>query len=119
MDDEQTEDDPIVSPTDQRFGTAGDEGVVGHAGAIDGKAAFATERIIDGPLQGAAEGEDADDQFGQTDAQAIKAPGSVTEEAMEATPVTLVEIAAGKDHFGDVAVAMGQQPAGDHLDKGL
>jgi hypothetical protein len=50
----------------QGFGPAGDEGVVMHAGAIDGEPPFAAERIIHGPLQGAADGEDADDEFGQT-----------------------------------------------------
>ena len=53
-------DDPVVSPTDQRLGTAGDERVVVHAGAVEGEAAFATQGIIDGPEQGAAQGEDAD-----------------------------------------------------------
>ena len=52
VDDEQTEDDPIVSPTDQGFGAAGDQRVVVHAGPIEREAAFATQGIIDGPQQG-------------------------------------------------------------------
>jgi hypothetical protein len=119
VDDEQTEDDPIMSPTDQGFGAAADEGVVVHAGAIERKAAFATEGVINRPLQGAAEGEDADHPLGQAQRQAIQVPGGVTEEAMETTPVAVVEVAPGKDDFGDVAMAVGQQPAGDDLDKGL
>ena len=38
---------------------------------------------------------------------------------METGPVAVVEVAAGKDDLGDVAMAVGEQPAGDHLDEGL
>src|SRR6478736_7464657 len=38
VDDKQTQDDPIVSPTDQGFGATGDEGVVVHASAVEGQA---------------------------------------------------------------------------------
>ncbi len=41
---------PVVSPTDQRFGATGDEGVVMHAGAVEGQPAFATEGVIDRPV---------------------------------------------------------------------
>src|SRR6202034_3185629 len=34
MDDDQAEHDPVVSPTDQGLGSAGDERVVVHAGAV-------------------------------------------------------------------------------------
>ena len=119
VDDEQTQDDPIVSPTDQGFGAAGDEGVVVHAGAMKAEAAFATEGVIDGPHQGSAEGEDAQHPLGQAQGQDIGIPGGVAEEAMEAAPVTVVDVAAGKDDLGDVAMAVGQHPAGDHLNEGL
>ena len=51
--------------------------------------------------------------------QGVEVPGGVTEEAMEAAPVAVVEVAAGEDDLGDVAMAMGEEPAGDNLDKGL
>jgi hypothetical protein len=36
VDDDQAEDDPVVSPTDQGLGAAGDQWVVMHAGAVEG-----------------------------------------------------------------------------------
>jgi hypothetical protein len=43
----------------------------------------------------------------------------MTEETMETAPVAVVDIAAGKNDLGDVPMAVRQQPARDHLDKGL
>jgi hypothetical protein len=43
----------------------------------------------------------------------------VAEEAMEAAPVPVAEVAAGKDDLGEVAMAVGKQPAGYDLNEGL
>ena len=53
--DDQGQHDPVVSPTDQGFGATGDEGVVMHAGAVEGQPAFATEGVVDGPEEGGAQ----------------------------------------------------------------
>ena len=60
VDDEQAEDDPVVPPTDQGFGAAGDERVVVHAGAVEGQAAFAAEGVVDGPEERGTRREDGD-----------------------------------------------------------
>ena len=65
MDDEDAQNDPIMSPTDQRFGAAGDERIVVHAGPVEGKPAFATEGLIDSPKQLRSGGKDGSDEFGQ------------------------------------------------------
>src|SRR4029079_13040255 len=87
MDDDQAEHDPVVSPTDERLGTAGDQRVVMHAGAVEGQSALATEGVVDGPEGGGAGGEDRDDELGQGHGELVEVPGGVTEEEMEAGPV--------------------------------
>src|SRR3954449_2509102 len=64
VDDDQAENDPVVSPTDQRLGAAGDQRVVMHAGAVEGQAALAAEGVVDGPEQGGPRGEDRGDELG-------------------------------------------------------
>ena len=119
VDDDQTEDDPVVSPTDQGLGPAGDERVVVHAGAVEGQAALATEGVIDGPEELGARGEDRHDQLGQGHGEGVDVPGGMAEEAMESRPVAVADVAAGEDDFGDEAVALGEDPAGDDRDEGL
>ena len=119
MDEDQAEDDPVVSPTDQGLGAAGDQRVVMHAGAVEGQAAFAAEGVIDGPEEGGPRGEDRDDELGQGHGEGIEVPGGMAEEAMEPGPVADADVAAGEDDLGDVAVAMGEDPAGDDHDEGL
>ena len=111
--DDQAEHDPVVSPTDQGFGAAGDERVVMHAGAVEGQPAFATEGVVDGPEEGGARGEDRDDQLGQVHGEGVDVPGGMAEEAMEPRPVSVADMAAGEDDFGDEAVPLGEDPAGD------
>ncbi len=43
----------------------------------------------------------------------------MTEKAMEAAPVSVVEVASREDDVGDVAAAWRENPAGDDLDEGL
>ena len=90
-----------------------------HAAAIKGEAAFTTQGIIDGPKQGRAEREDGDDQFGQMHGQDIEVPGGMAEEAVEAAPMSVVQVAAGKDNIGNIPVPVGKNPATGHLQKGL
>ena len=118
MDDEQAQHDPVVSPTDQRFGATGDERVVVHAGAKKRQAAFTAQGVIDGPKQGGARREERGDELSQVHGQDIKVPGGKTEEAMEAAPVSVVEIAAGENDVGDIAMPVREYPPGDDLDKG-
>ncbi len=50
--DDQAKHDPVVSPTDQRLGTTGDQRIVVHARAVESQSSFTAERVIDGPIQG-------------------------------------------------------------------
>jgi len=84
MDDEEAEDDPIMSPTDQRLGAAGDERVVVHAGTVEGQASSSAERVIDGPEECGARCEEGDDELGEDKGEGVEVPGGVAEEAMEA-----------------------------------
>jgi hypothetical protein len=43
----------------------------------------------------------------------------MAEEAMEARPMSVADVAAGEDDLGDKAVALGEDPAGDDRDEGL
>ena len=117
VDDDQAEDDPVVSPTDQGFGAAGDQRVVMHAGAVEGQAALAAEGVVDRPEEGGPRGEDGGDELGEGHGEVIEVPGGVAEEAMEPGPVADADVAAGEDDLGDVAVAMGEDPAGDDQEK--
>src|SRR3954463_12772016 len=112
VDDDQAEDDPVVSPTDQGFGAAGDQRGVSNAGAVEGQAALAAEGVVDGPEQGGPGGEDRGDELGEGHGEGVEIPGGVAEEAMEAGPVSDADLAAGEDDLGDVAVAMGEDPSG-------
>ena len=53
MNDDDAQNNPVVSPTDKRFGAAGDEGIMMHAGAEDSQAAFATEGVVDREVEDA------------------------------------------------------------------
>ena len=119
MDDDQAEDDPVVSPTDQGLGPTGDQRVVVHAGAVEGQAALAAEGVIDGPEELGARGEDRHDHLGQCHGEGVDVPGGVTEEAMESRPVADADVAAGEDDLGDEAVALREDPAGDDDEEGL
>ena len=119
VDEDQAEDDPVVPPTDQRFGAAGDERVVMHAGAVEGQPAFAAEGVVDRPEEGGPRGEDRGDELGEGHGEGVEVPGGVAEEAMEPGPVADADLAAGEDDLGDVAVAMGEEPAGDDQREGL
>ena len=90
-----------------------------HAAAIEGEAAFATQGVIDGPKQGSAKREDGDDQFGQMHGQNIEVPGGMAEEAVKATPMSVVQVAAGEDNLGNIPVPVRKNPATGHLHKGL
>ena len=51
--------------------------------------------------------------------QDVEIPGGLTEEAMEAGPMAVVNVAAGEDDLGDVVVSGGEHPTGDDGDEGL
>ena len=119
VDDDQTEDDPVVSPTDEGFGAAGDQRVVMHAGAVEGQSAFAAEGVVDGPEESGPRGENRHDELGEDHGELIEVPGGVTEEAMEPAPVADADLASREDDLGDVAMAMGEDPAGDDQGEGL
>src|SRR4051812_39218043 len=113
MGEDQAEDDPVVPPTDQRFGAGGDQRGVMHAGAVEGQTALEAEGVVDRPEEGGPRGEDRDDELGEGHGEVVEVPGGVTEEAMEPAPVSDADLAAGEDDLGDVAVAMGEDPPGD------
>ena len=83
-----------------------------HADAVEGQAALATEGVIHGKDQEGAGGEDRQDQFGQGQGEGIDVPGGMAKEAMEPRPVSVADIAAGEDDFGDEAVPLGEDPSG-------
>jgi hypothetical protein len=93
VDDENAEDDPVMPPSDQWFLTAGNEWVVVHAGAVEGQSSSPRERVVDGPKERGARCEDGD-------GEGVEAPSGVAEEAMEAAPVSIADIAAGEDELG-------------------
>jgi hypothetical protein len=84
VDDEDAEDDPIVSPTDQRLGAAGDEWIVVHAGPVESQPSSAAERVIDGPEECGSRRDDGDHELGEYECEGVDVPGGLTEEAMEA-----------------------------------
>ena len=90
-----------------------------HAGPVEGQAALATEGVINGPEEQCAGSEDRHHQFGQGQREGVDVPGGMAEEAMESRPMTLADIAAGEDDFGDEAVSLGEDPAGDDGNEGL
>ena len=113
--DDQAEHDPVVSPTDQRLGATGDQGIVVHAGTVKSQSAFPAKSIIDGPKQSGTRGQDGADQFGQEQREGVQVPGGLAEEAMEPTPMPVANIAAGEDDLRHVAMPMRKDPAGDDL----
>ena len=65
MDNDDANNDLIMSQTDQCLLTARDEGIIMHAGAVEGQPASATERVIHGPEEGRAGCEDGDHELGE------------------------------------------------------
>jgi hypothetical protein len=51
--------------------------------------------------------------------QDIEVPGCMTEKAVEAAPMPIVQIAAGEDDVCNIAVSVGQNPAGGHWQERL
>jgi hypothetical protein len=92
MNNDNAENDPIMSPTDQRFLAAGDEWVVVHAGAVEGESSSATERVIDGPEECGPWRDDGDNELGELECEDVDVPGGVAEEAMEAAPVSVGDV---------------------------
>jgi hypothetical protein len=78
-----------------------------HAGAVEGQAAFTAQGIIAGQKNGTGASEDSDQQFGQELEKEIECPAIVAEEAMEAAPVAVTDLATGEDAFGDEPVSGG------------
>ena len=89
-----------------------------HAGAVDGESAFAAQGVIDGEDDGAGGTKDAHNEQGEAAVEKIDVPGSVGEETMEACPMAVGDIAAGKNDIGDETMAMGEDPAGADLHEG-
>src|ERR1700727_3622786 len=110
MNDDDAEDDPIMSPTDQRLLAAGDERVVVHAGAVEGQPSSSAERVIDGPGERGARCDEGDDEPGEHECEGVDVPGGVAEEAMKAAPVSVGDVSAGEDDFGDEEMSLGEDP---------
>src|SRR5271170_6292130 len=86
--DDDGDNDPDVSPTDEFDLLAGEQGIVMHAGAEQMEAAFATERVIHGERDDGAFGKESVDQQGSDGhGDGIEGPGVMTEEAMKAGPM--------------------------------
>ena len=113
--DDQAEHNPVMSPTDQGLGAAGDQRIVVHAGAVESQSSFAAEGIVDGPKQSGTGGQDGADQFGQEQSQGVEVPGGMAEEAMEPAPVPVAHVAAGEDDLRQIAMPMRNDPASDNL----
>ena len=110
--DNERHDDPDVSPTDEFHLLAGEQRIVMHAGAEKIEAALTTEGIVQSQHDDSVRDESIDDQGRDGHRQGVQAPDVVTEEAMEARPVTVVDVVTGVDEFGDKAMANGQDPTG-------
>ena len=89
-----------------------------HAGAVDGESAFAAQGVIDGEEECAVGTEDAYHKQREAHVEKIDIPGGVADEAMEATPMAVGDVAAGEDDVRDKAMAMGEDPAGTDLHEG-
>ncbi len=63
--DEEGQDHPVVPSADQFEGAAGDERVVVHAGAVQGQAALAAQRVVAGQDNGPRGDEGGDEQPSQ------------------------------------------------------
>src|SRR3954452_21021878 len=90
-----------------------------HAGTVERESTFAAEGVIDGPDESSPWSEHRDDELGQVHGESVQIPGGVTEEAMEAAPVADTDLAAREDDLGDIAVTVGEDPAGDDPREGL
>src|SRR5208283_4805050 len=108
MHDENAQDDPIVPPAHEWLGPTGDERVVVHAGAVNGQPTFTTQGIIDGEQQGAARTQDLHNEDRQEHVEGIEVPGGIAEEAMEACPMAVADVASREDDIGNKAMAMGE-----------
>ena len=118
VDDQQREDHPVVSPTDVGPLAAGDQRVVMHAGAEDGQPALAAEGVVDAQLDRPLGEEGRDRLACQRLVEVVDRPGGVAEEAMVSAVVAAMDGAGGLDHLGDVAVAVGEAPAGGDGEEG-
>ena len=117
IDDQQAENNPVVSPTDQGLGATGDERIVVHTGTIERQPALSAEGVIYRPEQRSSRSKDRDNELSQDHGQGIDIPGGMAEEAMEPRPMAVADVAAGEDDLSDVAVSLGENPASDDLNE--
>jgi hypothetical protein len=115
----QGEHHPIVAPAHHLERSAGEQGIVVHAGAVDGQAAFAAQGIVAGQFDEAQGGKGGEQQARQVIPQGIEAPASFAEEAVVTGVVAVVRRAAGQDQFGDETLPDRQAPAGEESLEGL
>jgi hypothetical protein len=109
---DQTQDDPVVPPTDELDGLAGQERIVMHAGAEQVEAAFATERVVESEQHRPLRDEGGEQEPRQDQAEVIESPGVMTEEAMKSRPMADADLIAAIDEFRDIAMSHGRNPAG-------
>lgn len=81
---DEAKDDPVVSPTDELDGLAGEQRIVMHAGAEEVESSFAAQGVIEGQEHNAIGSKGGEQEFGQGQAQFVEGPDGVTEETMEA-----------------------------------
>ena len=117
--DDQGHHDPIVPPTGQGLGAAGNQRIVVHPGTVDGQSSFAAERVVHGQLDHARWGKHQYHHFGQDFAQDIERPSRVAEEAMVATVVAPTGTTAGPDQLRDKTTSMGKNPSCHQAQEGL
>ena len=81
---DEAKNDPVVSPTDELDGLAGEQRIVMHAGAEEVEPAFAAQGVVEGQEHNAIGSKSGEQEFGQGQAQLVERPDGVTEETMEA-----------------------------------
>ena len=110
--DDQRQHDPIVPPTGQGLGPAGDQGIVVHARAVDGQAPFAAERVVHGQLDDPGGRKHRAPAAWPRPTHSVSSPQTdLAEEAMIAAVMSPAGAAAGPDQFGDETTPMGQDPS--------
>jgi len=117
--DHQAQHDPVVSPTDQLHGPAGNQGIVMHAGAVDGQTTFAAEGVVASQFDEADRRKGSNQDLGQDLPKEIEIPTGLTEEAMVTTEVPAVCRTTGQDQLGNETAARRKAPAGHERAKRL
>jgi len=98
---DESQHDPVVPPTGQLLGFAGDQRIVVHSGSKDCQAPLATERVVHRQQNVARGHEFFHQHLAQNETETVRTPNGIAEETMVSAVVPVANTSTSHDQRGD------------------